>query len=73
LAPNFIVTITKEADKLMGEPTGQQKTELQPISETEFIVPSVKANVTFEKDATGKVIGLILVQNGQTIKGKKIK
>jgi CubicO group peptidase (beta-lactamase class C family) len=73
LAPNFIVTITKEGDKLMGEPTGQAKTELQPISETEFVVPSVKANVTFEKDSAGKVIGLILVQNGQTIKGKKIK
>jgi CubicO group peptidase (beta-lactamase class C family) len=73
LAPNFIVTITKEGEKLMGEPTGQEKAELQPISETEFVVPSVKANVTFEKDAAGKVIGLILVQNRQTIKGKKIK
>lgn len=73
LAPNFVVTITKEGNKLMGQPTGQEKTELEPISETEFVVPSVKANVSFEKDSSGKVIGLILVQGGQTIKGKKIK
>jgi hypothetical protein len=59
----------------MGIPTGQEKTELEPVSETEFVVRSAEANVTFEKDAAGKVIGLILVQNGQTItiKGKKIK
>lgn len=73
LAPNFIVTITKEGDKLMGQPSGQQKSELEPVSETEFVIPIVKANISFEKDTTGKVIGMILVQRGQTIKGKKIK
>jgi CubicO group peptidase (beta-lactamase class C family) len=73
LAPNFILTITKEGEKLMGQATGQGKLELEPVSSKQFTVPSVKANIFFEKDANGKVTELILVQNGQTIRGKKIK
>ena len=73
LKPNFILTIIKDGDKLFGQATGQGKLELEPVSETEFVAPSVKANVSFEKDSTGKVIGLILVQRGQTTKAKKIK
>lgn len=73
LAPNFILTVTKEGDKLMGQATGQGKLELEPVSETQFTVPAVKANVSFEKGSEGKVTGLILVQGGQTIKAKKIK
>ncbi|NJM53971.1 MAG: DUF3471 domain-containing protein [Blastocatellia bacterium] len=73
LAPNFILTITKDGDKLFGQATGQGKLELEPISETEFTVTSVKANISFEKDSTGKVTGLVLAQGGQNIKAKKNK
>ena len=73
LAPNFILTITKEGEKLMGQATGQGKLELEPVSETQFTVSAVKANVSFEKDSAGKITGLILLQGGQTIKAKKIK
>ena len=73
LAPNFILTITKEGEKLMGQATGQGKLELEPVSETQFTVSAAKANVSFEKDSAGKITGLILLQGGQTIKAKKIK
>lgn len=73
LAPNFILTVTKEGDKLMGQPTGQEKSELEPVSQSQFVVPSVKASVSFEKDSAGKITGLLLIQGGQTIKAKKIK
>ncbi len=73
IAPSFILTITREGDKLIGQATGQGKLELLPVSETEFNVPSVGAKVTFEKNAEGKVTGLILVQGGQTMNAKKIK
>lgn len=72
-APTFILTVTKEADKLIGQATGQGKLELEPVSETQFAVPAVNGALTFEKDSTGKVIALTLVQNGRTVKGKKIK
>jgi CubicO group peptidase (beta-lactamase class C family) len=73
IAPGFILTVTREGDKLMGQATGQTKAELEPISETQFAVSFAGANVTFEKDSAGKVTGLVLVQGGRTIKAKKIK
>jgi CubicO group peptidase (beta-lactamase class C family) len=73
LAPTFILAITKEGDKLFGQATGQGKLQLEPVSESQFTVPAAKANVSFEKDSAGKIIGLSLVQGGRTTKGKKIK
>jgi hypothetical protein len=75
LAPNFVLTVTKEGEKLFGQATGpgQGKLPLEPVSETQFVVPAVKAQISFEKDSAGKVVALILVQNGRTTRGKKIK
>jgi tetratricopeptide (TPR) repeat protein len=73
LAPNFILTITKEADKLIGQATGQGKLQLEPVSEMQFTVPVIKATVSFEKDSAGKIVGLTLLRNGRTTKARKIK
>lgn len=73
LAPTFVLTITKSGDKLFGQATGQGKLPLEPISETQFAVPAAKAQISFEKDATGKVVGLNLIQGGRTTSAKKIK
>jgi tetratricopeptide (TPR) repeat protein len=73
LAPNFILTITHEGGKLMGQATGQGNLELTPISETEFKVTGVEAQVTFVKNEQGQVTELILNQNGRKMPAKKIK
>jgi len=73
LAPNFILTITLEGDKIMGQATGQGKAELKPDSESQFTVSSVNARITFQKDANGTVTGLVLNQGGRKIEAKKIK
>ncbi len=73
LKPGFILTISREGDKLIGRATGQRKTTLEPVSENQYVVPEINANITFERDADGKVTGLILVQGGRTTKAKKIK
>ena len=73
IQPGFVLTVTKEGDKLMGQATGQSKQELEPISETEFLVSAVNANVTFIKDASGKVTSLNLKQGSADINAKKIK
>ena len=73
IAPGFNLTITREGEKLMGQATGQGKLEFEPTSETQFVVPAIKGSVSFEKDVAGKTTGLILIQNGRTIKAKKIK
>jgi hypothetical protein len=67
VTPRLVMTITKEGDKLFGQMTGQQKLELEAVSATQFTIPSVKANITFEKD------GLVLSQGARTTNAKKIK
>ncbi len=72
ISPDFILNITVEADKLWVEPTGQRKAELFPESETKFFFKVVDAQVTFVKDAAGKVTRLVLHQGGDH-EAKRIK
>lgn len=71
IMPNFILTISIDAGRLMAEATGQPKVELFPESETKFFLKVVDAKVTFVKDAAGKVTHLILHQGGDQ-QAKKI-
>lgn len=73
LAPSFVLTVSREGDKLFGQATGQGKLAMDTVSETQFTASSVDATITFEKDSTGKVVALTLVQRGRTMKAKKIK
>lgn len=73
IAPGFILTITKEGDKLMGQATGQGKLGFDAISETEFVASPANAAISFEKDSNGKVSGLVLKQGGRTINARKVK
>ena len=73
LEPGFVFTVTREGDHLMMQATGQGKTEAFPASETNFFFKVVRADITFVKDATGRVIHLILNQNGRQMNAKKIK
>ena len=73
LAPNFILTITAEDGRLMGQATGQSKLELFPETELRFFATSVPVELTFVRDASGQVTHLILRQGGQDRTAKKIK
>lgn len=72
LAPSFVLTISKDGDKLSGQATGQGAFELSPESETMFFVREVNARITFVKDDKGIVTGLILQQNGRDLPAKKL-
>jgi CubicO group peptidase (beta-lactamase class C family) len=71
--PRMTLTITKEGDKLFAQFPGQERHALEPVSETQFTIPEVKSNITFEKDAAGVVTGLLLSQGTRTANAKKIK
>ena len=73
LQPGFLIVITNEAGRLMGQATGQEKVELFAESETEFFLKVVDARIVFDVDAAGGVIGLTLFQGGQKLPAKKIK
>ena len=64
LNDNIIVTMTKENNKLFGEPTNQPKVELQPLSDTDFVIKELNAKISFVKDENGKVTKLKLNMNG---------
>lgn len=62
--PNIVLTISKENNKLFGQPTGQSKLELEPTSEADFIIKEINAKLSFVKDENGKVNKIKLNLNG---------
>lgn len=73
VTPKLVLTITREGDKLFGQLTGQPKLAIEAVSETQFTMPAVKANISFEKDSEGKVVGLLLSQGSRIADAPKIK
>ena len=73
LAPNFIITITRDGDHLFAQATGQPKFEIFPESERDFFLKVVDAQITFETDSTGRATELILHQNGRDVHGKRFE
>jgi CubicO group peptidase (beta-lactamase class C family) len=73
LAPNFVLTVTREDDKLFVQATGQPKFQIFPESALEFFLKVVDAQITFETDSTGRASSLVLHQNGKNMPGKRIQ
>jgi hypothetical protein len=73
LAPGFILTVTREGDRLMTQATGQQKVEVFPSSETEFFLKVVDAQITFIRGPGGTVDQLVLHQGGRDMPAKRRK
>jgi ketosteroid isomerase-like protein len=73
LAPNVVLTVTKEGDKLMNQATGQPKLELLPESEIGFFIKDFSALFIFMRGQNGEVNRLITIQDGRIISAKRIK
>ena len=67
------LTVTREGNHLFAQLTGQPKLEIFPQSETEYFWKVVDAQVTFVKDAAGKVTKAIHHQGGSIIDAPKIQ
>ncbi len=72
LAPNFILTVTREGDQLFAQATGQPKFQIYPESQRDFFYKVVDAQITFETDASGRASSLTLHQNGANMPAKRI-
>jgi CubicO group peptidase (beta-lactamase class C family) len=64
LAPNFILTVTRDGDHLFTQATGQGKVEVFAENDHDFFLKVVDAQITFETDSQGKATGLVLHQAG---------
>jgi len=72
LQPGFNIDVTREGKQLFTQATGQSRIEVYPKSQTEFYLKVVVAQISFNV-VDGKVESLTLIQNGRSIKGKKVK
>ena len=65
-------TITRDAQKLVMQITGQPPFDLYPVGETEFAVKIADVQITFLREADGDATGLVLRQMGVEIKAVRI-
>ncbi|HPI96722.1 MAG TPA: serine hydrolase, partial [Gammaproteobacteria bacterium] len=72
LVPGFILTISKEDDKIFAQATGQSKIEIIPTEINKFSLVDVDAQLTFNSDENGEVVSLTLHQGGDH-EAKKIE
>lgn len=73
LAQNFVLTTTRDGDRLFAQATGQPKVELFAEGTKDYFLKGVEAQVTFEVDSDGTATGLVLHQNGQNITAKRVE
>jgi CubicO group peptidase (beta-lactamase class C family) len=72
LAPNFIITVTREGDQLYAQATNQPRFEIFAESPREFFLKVVDAQLTFVVDDTGRATSIVLHQNGNNTPGTQI-
>lgn len=72
LSPNFHMTVTKTNSQLHVQATGQGISDIYPLSETKFYSKIVNAQITFNKDDSGKVVSFTLHQGGDHL-AKKVE
>lgn len=73
LAPNFVLTITRDGDHLYLQATNQPRFEIFPKSDREYFLKVVDAQITFDADVDGRAPSLTLHQNGRHMPGKRIE
>jgi serine-type D-Ala-D-Ala carboxypeptidase/endopeptidase len=72
LAPNAIITMSREEGRFYTQLTGQGKIEVFPESERKFFLKVVDAQLTFDVDAQGAATQVTLQQNGRDSVAKRM-
>ena len=72
LSSTFSIVVTLEDGALFAQPGGQGKFRIFADSETTFFLKAVDAQISFTKDDTGAVTGMILHQNGRDAPGRRV-
>ena len=71
LAPSFVFTVTEENGALFVQATGQQRFPVFATAKDEFFYKAVDARLSFERDAAGKVVALVLHQGGRDMRAAR--
>lgn len=71
LAPNLVLAISETNGHLFAQATNQARARIFPQARDEFFYKVVDAQLSFQRDAAGKVTGLVLHQNGRELSGPR--
>ncbi len=71
MAPGVDLNVTLEGNHLVTQMTGQEKIPIFPETQSLFFVKVMDAQLEFKKDASGKVIQVILHQGGHDMVARK--
>lgn len=72
LAPNFILNITRDENRLFVQASGQPRFETFPSGKNEFFLKVVDAQLTFELPSEGAATSVTLHQNGASQPAKRL-
>ena len=72
--PMGVMVIKQEGDKLWAYPPNTERVEFVPETAADrFVAQPVGAPVSFDRDTTGKVVGItVMLPGGREVKGKKV-
>lgn len=65
VTPEFILTVSAQDDQLFVQATGQVKLAVFASAHDEFFYRAENAQISFQRDPSGKVTGLTVHQHGQ--------
>ncbi len=68
-----VLVISAENNKLFAQLGNQPKLPVFPLAEDEFFWKAVEARLKFGKDEKGNITEATIFQNGQELKGKKLR
>ena len=71
--PHLTVTVSRDGNRLFGQPPGQVRNELIPRSEGEFYLKEEDAQITFVKDESGNVTHMLFLKDGRTHRADKVR
>ncbi len=72
LTPAIVMTVTADEDRLFLQLTGQGRLRVIPESDSKFFLREVDAQISFVRDGAGKVVELVLHQNGADQRAPRI-
>jgi serine-type D-Ala-D-Ala carboxypeptidase/endopeptidase len=73
MAPNFILNITRDGDRLYARATGQGAFEIFPEADKEFFAKITDIQVSFHAGSDGKATDVVVHQGGADTNAKRIE
>ena len=73
MAPGFILTVSRNGDRLFAQATGQGKFEIFAEGAKDFFANGADIQITFQVDAYGQASAIVVHQGGVDTPAKRIQ